>query len=428
VSPPRSKDRGSRHRERRAGTYEASSGARAHCGSVALRTPSRLLACLLVVLVCLTVFAPAASARPLPKETVTLSPGPGPTYHLPPGTVARSLAIAPGGTIWSTGERFPERRHEETAVITRLTALGRLTTFALGRGHALPFSEHDLTVGPEGDLFFGELHASAGPLSIERSAIGRLSPDGGFAQFDLRGGGAEVGSIVTGPGADLWFTLRYPGASIRTGRWVGKITPDGVVTRYRARGAPGPIVAGPDGAAWFTDADGERSALGRISPEGVVTYVPLPGFAPSSLAVGWDGSFWVTGAPQPPASNELAHVTPSGQVTMLSVPGDEGTDAIARGPEGKMWFTVAGYPRSSAATKIDSIGPDGLLVAPACLDGCASEPVALGSWPDGSLIVASGKTLDHGGGGGSGLTSLEDQRSIGGTIGHYRPPSSAAAP
>lgn len=361
-----------------------------------------------------------ASASLVPRHTVTLHSGPGPTFHLPPGTVARSLAIAPGGTIWSTGERFPERGHEGTAVITRLAGLGRLTTFALGGGHALPYSEHDLAVGLEGDLFFGELHATAGPLGIDRSAIGRLSPTGRLAQFDLGAGAAEVGSIASGPDGDLWFTLRYRGSSIRPGPWVGKVTPDGAVTRYRVDGAPSQIVAGPDGAAWFADPDGERSALGRISPQGAVTYVPLPGFAPTSLAVGWDGNFWVTGSAAP-NSNELAHVTPGGQVTMLPVPGDEGTNAIARGPEGEMWFTVLGYPRFQVATKIDSIDPGGLAAVPACLDRCTMEPLALATWPDGSLILAAGRTLDQGGGGGSGLTSLEYQRSTGGTIEHYRP-------
>jgi hypothetical protein len=141
--------------------------------------------------------------------------------------------------------------------------------------------------------------------------------------------------------------------------------------------------------------------------------------------VGWDGGFWVTGAPEPRAADELARVTPGGQVTMFPVPGEEGTTAIARGPEGDMWFTVLGYPRFSAATKIDSIDPAGLAAVPACLDRCAMEPLALASWPDGSLILAAGRTLDQGGGGGSGITSLEYQRSTGGTIEHYRPPGAA---
>jgi streptogramin lyase len=376
---------------------------------------------LLVALFTLTI-GPTASASVVPHRTVTLSAGPGLTFHLPPGTVARSLAIAPGGTIWSAGERFPERRHEGTAVITRLADLGRLTTFALGGGHALPFSEHDLAVGPEGDLFFGELHATAGPLGVDRPAIGRLSPTGRLTDFDLGAGGAEVGSITTGPDGDLWFTLRYRGDSIRPGRWVGKMTPEGEITRYRVDGAPSQIIAGPDGALWFGDSDGDRSALGRISPEGALTYVPLLGFTPTSLAVGWDGSFWVAGAPEPRGANELARVTPTGQVTMFAVPGDEGTEAIARGPGGEMWFTVLGYPRFPVATKIDSIDPGGLAGVPACLDRCAMEPLALATWGDGSLILAAGRTLDQGGGGGSGITSLEYQRSTGGTIEHYRPP------
>jgi virginiamycin B lyase len=367
-----------------------------------------------------------ASAQLASKKTVTLGTGRGPTFHLPPGTVARSLAIAQGGTIWAAGERFPELHHQGTGVIMRLADLGRLTTYALGHGRALPFSEHDLAVGPEGDLFFGELHATAGPLGVDRSAIGRLSPSGRFAQFDLGAGAAEVGSLATGPDGNLWFTLGYRGDS-RPGRWVGRMTPDGAATRFRVSGAPGQIVGGPDRAVWFTDADGEDSALGRISPSGEVTYVPLGGFAPTSLALGWDDSFWVTSATEAVGGNELAHVTPSGQVTLFAVPGKNGTDAIARGPEGDMWFSVWGYPRFPMATKIDSITAAGLAAVPTCLDRCEMEPLALATWPDGSLILAGGRTLDEGGGGGSGLTSLEDQRSTGGTLGQYRPSPAAVA-
>ena len=61
----------------------------------------------------------------------------------------------------------------------------------------------------------------------------------------------------------LWFT--EPGVYK-----IGSISIDGVVTEYSATPAvvPQQIVAGPDGALWFTDASG---GIGRITTQGVVT-------------------------------------------------------------------------------------------------------------------------------------------------------------
>src|SRR3954467_9500892 len=58
--------------------------------------------------------------------------------------------------------------------------------------------------------------------------------------------------IAPGPDGNLWFTDACCGG-------VGKITPVGVVTEYRAGisagSSPSRIAAGPDGNLWFTEYD-----------------------------------------------------------------------------------------------------------------------------------------------------------------------------
>ena len=52
------------------------------------------------------------------------------------------------------------------------------------------------------------------------------------------------------------------------------------------------IVAGPDGALWFTERNGNK--IGRITTSGLVTEYPIPTDAsqPFGIATGPDGAIW----------------------------------------------------------------------------------------------------------------------------------------
>ena len=57
---------------------------------------------------------------------------------------------------------------------------------------------------------------------------------------------------------------------------------------------PSGIAAWPDGALWFTQANGSR--IGRITTAGVITEFTLPcrPCSPSGIAAGPDGALWFT--------------------------------------------------------------------------------------------------------------------------------------
>jgi streptogramin lyase len=57
---------------------------------------------------------------------------------------------------------------------------------------------------------------------------------------------------------------------------------------------PDQIAAGPDGALWFTEQNGDR--IGRITTAGRLTEtaVPTPGSFASGIAAGPDGGMWFT--------------------------------------------------------------------------------------------------------------------------------------
>ena len=150
---------------------------------------------------------------------------------------------------------------------------------------------------------------------------------------------------------------------------------------------------------------------------GLMATVPLPGFYITSLASGWDGAIWVSGA-STSHFGELARVSTSGEVEMLDVPETGGTDDIARGPDGAMWFRLWGGLGLRFTSRLDSITSEGLPGAPACIDDCRIEPLTLATSPDGSLVYAGALPAGTSPSGSGGLTALEDARARGGTIGH----------
>jgi virginiamycin B lyase len=105
--------------------------------------------------------------------------------------------------------------------------------------------------------------------------------------------------------------------------------------------SPSDLTISPDGSVWFLQTEADR--LGRIGPDGTITFVPLTqagdGFIrPSSLTAGPDGSIWVSAA----LARRLARV--DGRtltVTQFQVSTGGGTvdaQSVAADAAGGVWF------------------------------------------------------------------------------------------
>ena len=114
---------------------------------------------------------------------------------------------------------------------------------------------------------------------------------------------------------------------------------------------PDGIAAGPDGALWFTEFNGNK--IGRITTAGVVTEVVIPFPAtltptPQDIAAGPDGNLWFTEY----NGNRIGRVTVQGTVTSFTVPTKPASlHGIAAGPDGNVWFA------ESSGNKIGRITP-----------------------------------------------------------------------
>jgi virginiamycin B lyase len=185
----------------------------------------------------------------------------------------------------------------------------------------------EITVGPDGALWFTEINAG----------IGRLDR-GRFSNFPLPG--RQPLGIAAGPDGAVWFTEVYGDA-------IGRLTTTGALTEFvlctgagcgEGKVEPWFITVGSDGALWFTEY--ARNAIGRVSTTGQITHFPLTPARghPLGITSGPDGALWFTDAAG------IGRVTTGGTVTQVS---SVGASSITTGPDGNLWF---------AATRASTVG------------------------------------------------------------------------
>jgi virginiamycin B lyase len=147
----------------------------------------------------------------------------------------------------------------------RITSLGAVAQFSAGLSPQVSLLG-PIAAGPDGNVWFT---ARGG-----RPALGRVTPSGEIAEFTdcLHRGPPYTGpnSITAGPDGNVWFTSLTTRSlpNIGTPPAIGRIAPSGEITEFRAgmtyASSPDGIIAGPDGALWFTDR--ERRSIGRLVP------------------------------------------------------------------------------------------------------------------------------------------------------------------
>jgi streptogramin lyase len=138
------------------------------------------------------------------------------------------------------------------------------------------------------------------------------------------------------------------------------------------QGLPAGIVAGPDGAVWFTDWAGK---VGRITTSGSITSFPVSGGVgqSDSITVGSDGNLWFAGG------NGISRMTTSGTVTTFVPPTPSSSPrTIVSGPDGALWFT------ESAGNKIGRVTTAGVFTEYP-IPTVSADPYGIAVGSDGAL-------------------------------------------
>jgi streptogramin lyase len=259
------------------------------------------------------------------------------------------------------------------SIAATIAALALAGTLAAGAGarpvgliREIPIHGNvsDITAGPDGNLWFTEnvpFRSDGGVI-----AIGRITPGGKVTRF--RAGlsrRSEPLEIVAGPDGNLWFTYDA-GLLASGGGGIGRVTPAGEITLFPEppdlHGSPFEIVAGGDGNLWFNHAailTPTGQAIGRITPAGEITEFDAglsPTASVTNLVAGADGSVWFGDDSINPA---VGRITPAGAITEFGgLPPHEFTifEGPGPGPEGNLWFSA-----NEPQPLVERISPSGVV-------------------------------------------------------------------
>lgn len=279
--------------------------------------------------------------------------------HLPRGAYPSHLYLAEDGSLWIT---------ESAEAVARRLPSGKV------RQYRLPGDENspgDLEEGPDGAIWIAGFEefiriepddgtigiaasfgtyanpevglptaVSSGPdgrawISTEGaySAILKVDPSGSFESYSIEYelGELDVQGAALGPDGAVWLTLSEefggPGCEI------ARLSADGEFERWslpESRSGLGQIVAGPDGAMWFTEPSDHR--IGRITVDGKITEFALrPGLNPNDIAAAKDEGLWFT------TKKHIGHITTDGEIGMWPVPEAEYLFGVAPAADGGVW-------------------------------------------------------------------------------------------
>jgi streptogramin lyase len=153
-------------------------------------------------------------------------------------------------------------------------------------------------------------------------------------EFSVPTAGSGLFGIAAGPDGALWFTETQ-------GNKIGRITTAGVLSEYAltAGSYPVGITAGPDGALWFIE--NGTNKVGRITTSGTITNeFPITTAASDTymIALGPDNNLWF--AEGSGYANNIGRITPAGAITEFPVTTASAVPTgITSGSDGALWFT-----------------------------------------------------------------------------------------
>lgn len=252
-------------------------------------------------------------------------------YPVPtPGVAPYLIAASADGALWFT-EYYGNK-------IGRVTTSGAVTEFALPDPNS---SATGITAGPDGAVW-----VAAYPAEIDR-----VASDGTMTRFNLPTPSPVPLALAAGSDGALWFTYdaEFTSQDPTGDNRIGRITPTGVVSEYAlpTLGANvDDIVAGPDGALWFTDFANDQ--IGALSTNGVIREYPAhsPYTALNAIAAGPDGALWFTRQ-----DGVIGRITTGGAITTFTLPTPNSQpNGIAAGSGKTLWIAETGANRIGCLT------------------------------------------------------------------------------
>lgn len=155
---------------------------------------------------------------------------------------------------------------------------------------------------------------------------------GVLKEFLIPTSSSGVRQIIAGPDGAMWFS-EFDANKIARSTTTGAISEFLVPT---ALSNPYGVSPGPDGNVWFTEFS--RSKIGRITPPGTITEFPITtaNSGPEGITKGPDGNLWFAEG----VANNIGRITTIGTMTEFGIPTASSAPAnVIVGPDGNIWFT-----------------------------------------------------------------------------------------
>jgi virginiamycin B lyase len=203
---------------------------------------------------------------------------------------------------------------------------------------------------------------------------------------------SETRAIIAGPDGALWFTESATNK-------IGRVTTSGAFTEYTiptAGSSPAGITVGPDSAIWFTERDAHK--IGRLTTAGAFTEYAIPRSSPggpSSITTGSDGALWFTdvgwyfagrsrsrGLP-----GKIGRITAAGAFSGYVLPSPYGDPhAITTGPDGALWFIAEHDVDTEDIARMTTSGAFAFYAT------AAGNAYSIATGPDGALWFTDNST------------------------------------
>ena len=228
--------------------------------------------------------------------------------------------------------RLGDRRHRGPRRVRR-GGRARHPDAVLRMRVALDGGPYAVAASPDGALWV---------TLVEAGEIARVTLDGDVQRFRA----AKKPTQITPQG---WFTHA---------KGIGRITPDGIVTKLKIGAAPYGIVEAPDRAVWFT----AENTIGRFN--GKLEWFAAPS-TPAMIANGPDGAMWFTLN----ATSSVGRITHDGKMTVRELPTRDSGPVGICGTHDAVWFTEL------LANQLGRIGVDDIVQELPLADGAKPHAV-----------------------------------------------------
>ncbi len=225
---------------------------------------------------------------------------------LPAGVTVENVAVDKLGNVWFT--------ETDSSVVGRYSTDGTFTQFSLPNSPGHIGSSEPITLGSDGKIW---LTRSTGFGSNLTATIDRITPDGAVTEFPVATGQVTFSGLTTGSNGNLLFTESV-GSTNDPSYTVGQMTTQGtVVSTFNAPHEVGGVTSDAAGNIWFTMPEADE--VGRIDGTGqldiyTITYPGAGAPGPVAIVAGQDGAIWFTVmTPTVIARLDPSVATPDGQ-------------------------------------------------------------------------------------------------------------------